>query len=128
MIFSLRVNAEPDASVKDCLEITRQPMQNPRVRDVKAHVGEPGIMAVCHWESYSRGVSVFRSGTELLGSLTSVVQHNTFHRVDEFPAFLNPRSSVSISTLAAENINRIKHHHVWSLGLLQALMTPDFIE
>lgn len=57
VIFSLRMNAEPDVPVQNCLEITRKTMQNPRVGDVKVQVGEPGIMAVCHRESYSRGIS-----------------------------------------------------------------------
>ena len=57
VIFSLRMNTEPNASVQNRLEITRETMQNPCVGDMKVQVGEPGIMAVCHRESYSRGVS-----------------------------------------------------------------------
>lgn len=57
VIFSLRMNAEPDVPVQDRLEITRETMQNPCVGDMKVQVGEPGIVAVRHRESYSRGVS-----------------------------------------------------------------------
>jgi hypothetical protein len=61
VIFSLRVNAEPDASVQNCLEITRETVQNPCVGDMEVQVGEPGIMAMCHRESYSRVISCDRS-------------------------------------------------------------------
>ena len=54
IVLSLRVNAEPNTSVQNRLEIPREAMQNPGVRDVKAQVGEPRIMTVCHWESYSQ--------------------------------------------------------------------------
>ena len=102
-------------------------MKNPSVRDMKAQVGEPRIMAVCHREPCNRGVSVSSSMREL-GSPTSLVEYNTLHRVYKFPAFLDPRSRVPISTLATENIDRVEHHHVRSLGLLQILVTPDFVE
>ena len=128
MIFSLRMNAKPYASVQDCFEITREAMKDSCVRDMKAQVGEPRIVAICHRESYGRGTSVIRSTRELLISLTSLVQHDTFRRVHKFPTLLDPRSGVSISTLAAENIDCVEHHHIRSLRLLQTLMTPDFIE
>jgi hypothetical protein len=35
MILSLGMYTEPDVSVEDCLEITREAMQNPCVRYVK---------------------------------------------------------------------------------------------
>ena len=59
---------------------------------------------------------------------TSLVHHGAFDRVYKFPALLNSRSRVSTSTLAAENVNGVEHHHVRSLGLFQVLMTTDFIE
>ena len=46
----------------------------------------------------------------------------------KFPAFLNPESGVSVSAFAAENVDRVEHHHVGSLGLFEILITPDFVE
>lgn len=57
VVLSLRMNAETDASVQICLEVTRKAVQNSRVGDVKVQAGKPGIVAVCHWESCSRAVS-----------------------------------------------------------------------
>lgn len=104
-------------------------MQNPSVRDVKIQVGEPRIVAVCHRESYNQP-RFFSLSThqETSQSPTSVIQHDTFCRVHKFPTFLNLRSSVSVSTFAAEDVNRVEHHHVRSLRLLQTLMAPDLIE
>ena len=55
VVLSLRMNAESNGSVENCFEITREAMQNPRVGDVKAQVGEPRIMAVCDREPYNQG-------------------------------------------------------------------------
>lgn len=78
IIFSLRMNAETDASVQNCFEITRQTVQNPCVRDAKVQVGEPRIVAVCHRESYGRGVKFSLSvheGIYLFSHLFHLARH-----------------------------------------------------
>lgn len=61
-------------------------------------------------------------------SRTSFIQHNVFHRVYEFPALLDARSSASSPALSAENVDRVEHHHVRRLRLLQTLMTSDLVK
>lgn len=75
MVLSVGVYTEPDASVKNCLEVTREAMQNPCVRYVKIRDSEPRIVAVCHGEPYGRNHSVTKQESIQISHLVHSVRH-----------------------------------------------------
>lgn len=119
---TLRMYADSDVPIENCLEVSTKAMKDARVWDMERKFGRTHIVAVGQWKTCRTVVSQPKPVMHHFHTLLR--KSSILPRMLKFPAFLHTRTArpTDAAAVVAQDVDSMQHDDIGGLGRLRVLI------